>query len=45
MPWMLDARTGHEAFEAFARLIGVPAGKLRTLARDKAVDQIIKEAG
>lgn len=42
---MLNARSGGEAFEAFARLVGVPAGKLRALARDPAVNAIIKAAG
>jgi hypothetical protein len=42
---MLNARTANEAFEAFARLSGIPAGKLRVLARDPEVDAIIKAAG
>jgi len=42
---MLNSRTGNEAFEAFARIIGVPASKLRVLARDSTVDAIIKKAG
>jgi hypothetical protein len=39
---MLNGRAANEAFEAFARLVGIPAGRLRVLARDKAVDEIMK---
>jgi hypothetical protein len=42
---MLNAHPGSEAFEAFSHLIGIPAGKLRTFARDPDVDAIIKQAG
>lgn len=42
---MLNAVKATEAFESFARLIGVPAGRLRALARDPDVDAIMRKAG
>jgi hypothetical protein len=41
---ILNGVRGSEALEAFARMCGLPAFKLRTLARDPTVDRIIKDA-